>query len=291
MMSKNKKDQFQEGQGFLTDELENLYQSPPEQKGSDPDIDEIRMGDPETHRVSEGENVVSKKRFLKTNGILNNIAQKSFLFIIPLALIAGFALFIWPAPFQYAPFKKGERIYIVKTNRLTGSKSYYHEGRWLSAPLPDLPALRIPDPLSIKSPGDEPLQIREKPIQATVNTEKNIIPEQPKIPEAKVEGPAPVEKIKSYTEPKETSEKKERASRKKPYAIQIGAFRNADDMNAFLRKVKASPNPHHSKTKIKNLTWHRVYLGRFANKAEAIKFIQKKKLNLLYPGCFVRKIN
>ncbi len=151
-------------QGNLLNELETMYKKVSEEKPGDPGI--LKDSPPGNDFQTEPAQLLSPAdRSSRSKKGSANLA-KFFLYSVPIVLIAAFALFIWPTPYQYGALKQGGRIYLVKTNRLTNFKSYFYGGKWMNSPLPDASGLRLPDPLSVTSPGDVPMQIPEPPAAA-----------------------------------------------------------------------------------------------------------------------------
>ena len=313
-MKKNKKDEEVSDQAFLSDEIEDIFTRsdgtpPAEGEGSGGLLPDDEL----TDQVAAGKKRLAGRRSEST-------IAKSLLFALPLSLVLLFALFVWPTLYEYSSSKQDTRIYLVKTNRLTDTKSFFYGGKWLDKPLPGPAPLRLPDPLSITSPGDQPPPPLEKPVDkapapvtakppaetkavtqvpATVPEKK--IP-QPKPAPAKVEknpvAPAAADLKKETTPPAavEESEKpvaktkhKAKPAAAKPYAIQIGAFPTKDEMTIFLEDQGNRTGTYWVKVRVGNQLWYRVFIGHFTDQDEARAWMKKKKIDKRYPGCFVQK--
>ena len=296
----------------------------------------------ESHGYKNEENFLlqmigrSKKTQPRKGG--ENAVAKFFLFFLPAVLIIFFILFVWPTMYQYSTLKQGNRIYLVRANRLTDSKSYFYGGKWLNAPLPAAQPLRLPDPLSVTSPNDKPLphedyiikeptELAGKPISMPPQQTRTEAPEvkastvssAPDQKKAKDEKPsaattrqakrtATEEKTSAGTHPRAKTEGKSEVAgsiagkpdiesrnkdiptKRKPYAIQIGAFPSKDEMNTFLEDQGDKSGIYWVKVKINNKVWYRTFIGQFAKQSEARDYIQGKKVGAQYPGSFVQKL-
>jgi cell division septation protein DedD len=158
-MDKDKDDRTQADQAFLNEELESLYRKVAEERLADAaSFKDVPLDESEFRHEPgiSGYKTPAAKAGRGLNGA--NAVAKFLMFFVPAFLILGFAFFIWPTPYDHTSIRHGGKKYLVKTNRFTDSKSYFYNGRWLTA-LPSDISLRMPDPLSIKSPGDTPRQI------------------------------------------------------------------------------------------------------------------------------------
>lgn len=337
-MSKNRDDRTPADQEFLNEELENLYRKVAEEKPADEvSLKDVPLDESEFRREpgSSAGKAPAAKAGRSFNGA-DRIA-KFFMFFIPAFLILGFAYFIWPTPHDYASVKHGDKNYLVKTNRFTGSKSYFYNGRWSTALPPDI-SLRMPDPLTIlssddavtrmDSPGAEennreaqnqaaeevqspsiagvqppdPASLaegtdREAALKETVTVKeekdaartgvKNVVKPEA-VREASTPG-EPVSRAEIAVPPAAKKSVKQALSKRKPYAVQVGAFRSRDDLNAFLQDHKGRSDMHWGKVRIKDQVWYRAFVGHFADREAAKRYMKKKKMENTYPGCFVQK--
>ena len=182
-------DQASTDQGFLNEELETLYKKVAEEKLVDVEID---------GPVPQDEQGTAFRQTLQDSGSDRPSDSRNgssiagwVLIALPLVLIVAFALFIWPTPYEYGDLKQGDKIYQVKTNRFTNAKTFYYNGKWMDAPLADTRKLRLPDPLSIQSPGDTPLKLSERPAPAGENKPPDEKPAPPPTPSKEAAQPVP----------------------------------------------------------------------------------------------------
>jgi len=284
---KIKKDQTPASQGFLNEELETLYQKDPEKNDTDSGVTVDLSSESAIDRKQDYRSLMDRMGHAKTKdpGLRREKAFAKFLlYFVPGLLILSFALFVWPTFYQYSTLEQGGRSYLVKTNRLIGSKSYLYGGKWLNNPLPaTMQALRIPDPLSITVPEEKTSPPQNN--SAAAKPEKS---EPEALPQPKVKDSASVSA--ATQPPRREAKSKGQSGKQKPYAVQIGAFQNEDEMNAFISEQNKPRALHWAKVKIGNQVWYRVFIGRFENQAAAKKYLQKSKMKARYPGSFVQKI-
>jgi cell division septation protein DedD len=124
-------------------------------------------------------------------------------------------------------------------------------------------------------------------------------PAQPAAISAKQPIPAPASKPGPAEGPKAAS-KKETPSEKqasqpaetKGYAIQVSAFRDLNIAKEFVEtQKKRGQQVYLSKTQVKDQgVWYRVYIGRFADKAETARYMKEKKIKEFFPKCFIQKL-
>lgn len=183
-MDKDKDDRTQADQAFLNEELESLYRKVAEERLADAaSFKDVPLDESEFRHEPgiSGDKTPAAKAGRGLNGA--NAVAKFLMFFVPAFLILGFAFFIWPTPYEHASIRHGGKKCLVKTNRFTDSKSYFYNGRWLTALPPDI-SLRMPDPLSIKSPGDTSRQI-------TPSTAEDIIESKEEAPKSPPEALQP----------------------------------------------------------------------------------------------------
>jgi len=188
-------------------------------------------------------------------------------------LLAGF---FWPTLYHYATIPSGDRTYQVRTNRLTGSMTYFDGGKWNNPPVPAYQPSAPPALPALAPPANPSERLAKQPIAAP--------PTKP--------GPA--------AEP-EVARGKELPSEKPPgqpaetkgYAIQVSAMRDLNRAKEFVETQKKSGQPFYfAKIKIKDRgVWYRIYLGPFANKAEAARYMEEKKIKEFFPECFIQKLS
>jgi cell division septation protein DedD len=191
--------------------------------------------------------------------------------------VAGvWAVFFWPTLYHYDRIPSGNETYQVRTNRITGGMTYFDKGKWNNLPLP-VAKFSIPPPLPAAAP----------PAQPPVLPAKEPIPVPPTNP-GPAEGPkvaskkeAPSEKLASQT------------SETKGYAIQVSAMRDLNLAKEFVEAQKKSGQEVYlAKIKIKEGgIWYRVYLGHFANKGKAARYLKEKRVKDFFPECFIQKLS
>jgi len=78
---------------------------------------------------------------------------------------------------------------------------------------------------------------------------------------------------------------------KKPYSVQITALRDAGRAESLTNQLKKSGwEAHIARADLKGQgVIHRVLVGHFATKEEAIRFMMDKKIKDTYPGSFIQK--
>ncbi|HPL64399.1 MAG TPA: SPOR domain-containing protein [Syntrophales bacterium] len=184
------------------------------------------------------------------------------------AVLSLFAWFIWPTPYDYKSIKDGSRIYLVKTNRITGSMKYFHAGRWMDRPLPaskEPAAIRTAERRDEPSAGAAPERAEEASVRRAIE---------------KLAAPAPVK----------PTPKKAESRRDGPYFVQVKAFRDKKEMDGFLAANTGIPDLHWKKVQIPGKgTWFRVFSGSFAGADEAAAHLRKTEMDKQFPGSFVQK--
>ena len=78
----------------------------------------------------------------------------------------------------------------------------------------------------------------------------------------------------------------------KGYAIQVNAFRDLNLAEEYVEtQKKRGLQVYVSKIQVKDQgVWYRVYLGRFADKGEAARYMKEKKIKDFFPNCFIQKL-
>lgn len=91
-------------------------------------------------------------------------------------------------------------------------------------------------------------------------------------------------------EPKD-QKTEERATDNRPYAISIMARRDLEEVKRFVARLKEKGiDAHWATVNIEGKgVWHRVFIGHFAAKKDAIRYMKKKGMNKSYPGSWVLK--
>ncbi len=141
----------------------------------------------------------------------------------------------------------------------------------------ETPAYRIPIAISPVSPKTD-IKTSSK-----TETEKIAAAAQDKSEETT---PAPAKK-------EEPENRKEiEPAIEKPYTIQISSIRNFEIAKDFLREASVSqPDVHWDRFNSKKYgVWYRVFIGHFASRAEALRYIKEKNIRNTYPGSFILPI-
>jgi cell division septation protein DedD len=187
---------------------------------------------------------------------------------------AGLAVFFWPTFYYLETIQSGNRDYQVRTNRLTGNMTYFDGEKWKNSPIP-APQLSSPPP-PIVPRSDPPVLSANQPQPATASNPGAT--EGPKVP-SKEETPS----AKQAIQPAPT----------KGYAIQIAAMRNLTAAEEIAEQQGKSGQQAYVaiiRGKDQNVLYG-VYIGRFAKKAEAARFMREKKIKESSPGCFIQKMS
>ena len=79
--------------------------------------------------------------------------------------------------------------------------------------------------------------------------------------------------------------------KEKRYSIQIKAFRDEREAQAFVDDLKKREPEIHIETVLLEGSgvWHRILLGSFKTENEALNHFMVKKAKDLYPGSFIKK--
>jgi hypothetical protein len=84
-------------------------------------------------------------------------------------VVVVFAVFFWPTLYHYDTISPGNTSYQVRTNRVTGSITYFDQGRWNNLPMP-VAKFSIPPPLHVPAPpGPPPELLAKQPIATPAN--------------------------------------------------------------------------------------------------------------------------
>jgi cell division septation protein DedD len=188
---------------------------------------------------------------------------------------AVLAVFFWPTLYHYDRIPSGNKTYQVRTNRITGGMTYFDQRKWNNFPLP-VAKSSIPPSLPAVTP---PLQPPALPVKEA--------PPAPPMKSGPAEGPKVVSKKEAPSENLASQ-----APETTGYAIQVSAMRDLNLAKEFVEEQKKSGQKVYlAKIKIKEGgVWYRVYLGHFANKREAARYLKEKKVKEFFPACFVQKL-
>lgn len=99
----------------------------------------------------------------------------------------------------------------------------------------------------------------------------------------------PIDKIPTYKKEETKNNTIIEPIIEKPYTIQISAIRNFEVAKNFLKKIKVSqPDVHWDRFNSKKYgVLYRVFIGHFADRTEAIKYMKEKKIGKSYPGSHI----
>lgn len=189
---------------------------------------------------------------------------------------AGFAVFFWPTFYHFGPIPAGNSSYQIRTNRITGSMTYFDGEKWNNLPIPAAQPL-VPQPLPAPGPAAD----------ATALSAHQPLPATPKDPEA------PAESKVSSTEVAASEMPASPPAATKGYAIQLAAMSNLKAAEEIAEKQrKSGQQVYMAMVKGKDQgVLYRVYLGRFSTKAEAALFMKEKKIKDIFPDCFIQKLS
>jgi hypothetical protein len=170
------------------------------------------------------------------------------------------AAFFWPTLYQYATLPSGDRMYQIRTNRLTGSMTYFDGAKWNNLPFP----VALPS-------GPQALQPLAPPASAPTQSEGQPIA----APPTKI-APTPLQPAEA-----------------KGYAIQVSAVRDLNRAKEFVESQKKSGQEFHlAKITTRDRgVFYRIYLGHFASRAEAARYMQEKKIKESFPECFIQRLS
>jgi cell division septation protein DedD len=184
------------------------------------------------------------------------------------------AAFFWPTLYHYATMPSGERTYQVRTNRITGSMTYFDGAKWNKFPFPVAQPSAPPVLSPLAPPVYPPAQSEGQPIAAPPT----------KLGPAEETGVAREKETSSEMQPRKPAEAK-------GYAIQVSAMRDLNMAKGFVESQKKSGQAFYlAKITTKDRgVWYRVCLGHFANRAEAVRYMQEKKIKESFPECFIQK--
>ena len=119
-------------------------------------------------------------------------------------------------------------------------------------------------------------------------------------PELLTKHPIPTSITKSGPAENAVGGKREDASESLPsqpteangYAIQVSAMRNLNLARAFVEaKKRSGQQVYLLRVNEKNGgVWYTVYIGRFADKAQAARYMEEKKIKNIFPESFIQKL-
>ncbi len=175
-----------------------------------------------------------------------------------LSLLCLVVIFVWPTIYNYESINLGEKVYPIRTNKLTGETLYFNGTEWSTPPV---------------------AKAIKKPFAGNINNQSAIIP-----PETSP--------IKTQPEESTAAPASLKTHDKGKYVIQIKAFpeKRKKDADAFMEDVKKRfPDIQMKTTHIAGHgAWYRIWVGNFTSTKEASNNMNKLKLSESYPGSFIR---
>lgn len=249
-----------------------------------------------------------------TAGLSGNLIRRVIVIGLPTVIILVL-VFLWPSLYHYEAIHLGGKEYPLRINRVTSHTTYYNGKQWLVPPV----KVEVMQQEAAKTPPVQPVQqvVPPTPAQPTqpaqpVQSAQPTLPVQPQlqaqpaqppltskssgtefavegkpssIPQQKVVPRRPEKKIP----PPKVAESK--ANRSKPYSIQITAYPEKEKAVALAKRLREGKIPARvEEVSIKGKgRWHRVLLGKFKNRDEALKYFNDHKIGQLYPQSFIQK--
>lgn len=236
-------------------------------------------------------------------------------------------VFLWPSLYHYDAISLGGKEYPLRINRITSQVTYFNGKQWIvptgpvemmqqkteKAPIvPSVPATPpvqalTPAPASppvqsfepakesqtfsnVQTPQpDQPLQ-RVQPVKPPLTGSSSrdkfaVANKQSSLPQQKNEArPA----IKNAPAPKAAASETNAA---KPYSIQVIAYQEKEKADALAKRLRGGKVT----VRVEDIAikgkgrWHRVLLGKFSNRDEALKYYNDHKIGKLYPQSFIQK--
>jgi len=187
--------------------------------------------------------------------------------LILLSLILGSLILslLWPHIIYHDGLtRSGDRVYPVRTNRLTGDKTYYYDDRWKKNPIPTAQFVRSPITISLTPPP--PVTAEEEKLPLPVSD--------PFSPPATKPSPA------------------QAPAKQGKYAIQIKSIKGSNGVDTYMALIREKGfAPFRAEVTITGKgTWNRILIGRFADISEATQYMKDRKIADSFPGSFVQKI-
>jgi len=226
-----------------------------------------------------------------TGGLRRRIIGIGLATVIILILI-----FLWPSLYHYEAIKLGGNEYPLRINRITSHTTYYDGKQWLIPPV----QVEVMQQKDVKETPVQPVQ----PLQ-TAPSAQALLPTQPVQPplpsdssraEFSITGKAsslPQTEAKSRPVKKKAPPKvvEVKINIAKPYSIQITAYPEKEKAVAMAKRLRGGEIP----VRVEDIAikgkgrWHRVLLGKFKNRDEALKYFNDHKIGKLYPQSFIQK--
>jgi len=150
--------------------------------------------------------------------------------------------------------------------------------RTVTAPAPTAISPKVPTPPALAAPQASPsAPPKSTPVDLKPEATQNLSKE--------------AEKAKPTTQ--EISNPHRPISHEKYYAVQVGSFRNMENVRELAEILKKEGLDAYwiSMKSHKGETLHRVFVGQFAGKDEAAQYLRDKKFLRNYPGSFVQEVS
>ncbi len=180
------------------------------------------------------------------------------------------AVLFWPGLYHYEAIRLGDREYPVRINRLTTHVQYHNGRRWLDPPL------------RVTAPGPAPAPITPHPAPTPLIS---AVP-----PDVRGPATAPAAPEQRERRPAFPDRNAAGYGSGRPYAVQIGAclsLRKAESLAAGIRRREFPVRIEAAS--IGDRRWHRVLVGRFADRDTAERWLREHGFAEDYPDSFVQK--
>ena len=219
---------------------------------------------------------------LSENKIRVLFTKKIKAILLAAAAAVLFGIFIWPTAYDHDSMKSGDRIYSIRTNRITGQVSYLDGGQWNTMPIPQARKIAdvkaMPKKAGTAAPEKAPVTPASPPAAETTATQK-------------MEKAEPARPAAPPAEARKVLPPAQAGTEKKPYAVQITAIRDGEKARTIVDQLKRGGfDAHMAKVTVKDQgVMYRIFVGHFATREKALRHLTDKKIKDQYPGSFVQK--
>ena len=182
---------------------------------------------------------------------------------------------VWFEALEKILIPSGNILYQALRANRTGGMRYFDEEKKDPSPIPTAQT-SVPPVSPVPTPPALPPAI-------SVKEPEPVLASKP----APAEGP----KAASKKEPPSDSQVSQPAEIK-GYAIQVNAFRDLNLAEEFVEaQKKGGHQVYVDKIQIKDQGgWYKVYIGRFADRVEAARYMKEMKIKEFFPECFIQKL-